>query len=250
MEQPALLSPAPGWWIIHDPAADGEIAADWFDPQRWQGRMQPLDSGGRAPPHLVQTPLGPAVWRHYHRGGLIARLSSDGYLWNGLTRSRPWREFQVLQRLYGHGLSVPRPLAAQVRRRGGVYRGDLMTAWLADSESLARRWQEQRMVQADWEAVGTAIGRLHAQACDHADLNAHNVLFDPTGQVWIIDFDRACFRPAAGAWCERNLARLQRSLSKLHGPPAASDWELLCAARARACSNDEVPNDQFPPARH
>jgi 3-deoxy-D-manno-octulosonic acid kinase len=222
-----LVTPAAGWWIIHDPALKGEIGADWFDPQHWQGRIQRLDSAGRAPPHRIETPLGPAVWRHYHRGGLIARLSSDRYLWNGLTRSRPWCEFEVLRQLHEQGLRVPRPLAAQIRRSGWFYRGDLMTAWVIDSESLARRWQEQRMNAADWVAVGQAIGRLHAHCCDHADLNAHNLLFDATSAVWIIDFDRARFQLAPGAWCERNLARLLRSLRKLRCTPDDADWERL-----------------------
>jgi 3-deoxy-D-manno-octulosonic acid kinase len=240
MQQPALLNPAPGWWIIHDPALEGEIGADWFDPRLWQGRMERIDSGGRAPPLKVHTPLGVAVWRHYHRGGLMARLSSDRYLWTGLRRSRPWLEFRVLQRLHGLGLRVPSPLAAQIRRSGLSYRGDLMTVWLADSESLALRWRAGRVEAQDWSALGEAIGELHAQGCDHADLNAHNLLFDPDGKVWIIDFDRACFRPPAGGWRERNLRRLLRSLRKLGGAPDDDDWRHLREAYARAVESQRA----------
>lgn len=240
MLQPALLTPASGWWIIHDPALEGEIGADWFDPQRWQGRTERIDSGGRAPPLKIRTPLGAAVWRHYHRGGLMARLSSDRYLWSGLRQSRPWREFCVLQRLHAQGLRVPRPLAAQVRRNGPCYRGDLMTAWLADSESLARRWQGDRVQPQDWTALGEAIAALHAQGCDHADLNAHNLLFDPAGQVWIIDFDRARFRAPSAGWRERNLRRLLRSLHKLRGAPDDTDWRRLREVYARALESQPV----------
>jgi 3-deoxy-D-manno-octulosonic acid kinase len=52
---------------------------------------------------------------------------------------------------------------------------------------------------------------------DHADLNAHNILFDASGQGWMIDFDRSHLRIPATAWREANLQRLQRSLRKLAG---------------------------------
>ena len=59
--------------------------------------------------------------------------------------------------------------------------------------------------------VGAAVRRLHAEGVWHADLNAHNVLVDRDGRIWIIDFDRARLRPA-GSWAAANLARLQQGV--------------------------------------
>ena len=76
---------------------------------------------------------------------------------------------------------------------------------------------------APWEAAGQLIARFHRAGLDHADLNAHNILFDGQGRGWFIDLDRrACaFPPPPGA--KRNLARLHRSLRKLRGTRSVED---------------------------
>jgi 3-deoxy-D-manno-octulosonic acid kinase len=61
------------------------------------------------------------------------------------------------------------------------------------------------------------VARFHRAGLDHADFNAHNILFDATGHGWLIDFDRGRIRIPETRWRERNLARLQRSLLKLRG---------------------------------
>ena len=75
----------------------------------------------------------------------------------------------------------------------------------------------ERGADAPWEETGRLIARFHRAGLDHADLNAHNILFDVTGQGWMIDFDRCRLRIPDTAWRERNLARLKRSLLKLRG---------------------------------
>lgn len=61
------------------------------------------------------------------------------------------------------------------------------------------------------------IARIHRAGLDHADLNAHNLLFEDSGRGWVIDLDRSQLRIPATDWREANLARLQRSLLKLRG---------------------------------
>jgi 3-deoxy-D-manno-octulosonic acid kinase len=46
-------------------------------------------------------------------------------------------------------------------------------------------------------------------------LNARNILLDAESQVFLIDFDRARFRPGERVNGEGNLNRLKRSLAKL-----------------------------------
>ncbi len=70
---------------------------------------------------------------------------------------------------------------------------------------------------APWEACGRLIARFHRAGLDHADLNAHNILFDEHGKGWLIDLDRGQIRIPATGWREANLARLSRSLLKLRG---------------------------------
>ena len=49
------------------------------------------------------------------------------------------------------------------------------------------------------------------------------MLFDATGQGWLIDFDRGRIRVPETRWRARNLARLERSLLKLRGERTEAD---------------------------
>jgi len=87
----------------------------------------------KSPSSVVQTPFSGRgeirivehaghdyVLRHYHRGGKLAGLSKDRYVWHGFDASRPWREWRLLANLFQAGLPVPRPLAARLIRRGAI----------------------------------------------------------------------------------------------------------------------------------
>ena len=78
------------------------------------------------------------------------------------------------------------------------------------------------------------IARFHRAGLDHADLNAHNILFDSNGRGWLIDFDRGVLRIPATHWRERNLKRLLRSLLKLRGERNREDVEKDFARLRRA----------------
>lgn len=179
--------------------------------------------------------------RHYRRGGMVRHVSGDRYIWLGLRRSRPWRELRALTHLAARGLPVPPPVAARVVRPHPVapwYRGDLVTGYLAGTRTLAQTLRGAPLGPSGWRAVGATLARLHAAGVDHADLNAHNLLLDDRGTVYVIDFDRARLRRASGRWCGANLARLRRSLDKLarEREPIAfepPDWGHLLAGYGR-----------------
>ena len=78
---------------------------------------------------------------------------------------------------------------------------------------------------APWEAAGRLIARFHRAGLDHADLNAHNLLFNDAGEGWMIDLDRSVLRIPATGWREKNLARLKRSMLKLRGERVAAQVE-------------------------
>ena len=77
--------------------------------------------------------------------------------------------------------------------------------------------------------MGACICRLHQAGVWHADLNAHNILVDQAGLVWIIDFDRGEWRTDYGHWRQSNMDRLQRSLRKFDTDPAVlhKAWSAL-----------------------
>ena len=75
--------------------------------------------------------------RHYRRGGAVARLSGDAYLWTGAGRTRSFAEWRLLRQLRRWDLPVPRPIAARYVRQGLAYRADLITGELTTRRTLA-----------------------------------------------------------------------------------------------------------------
>lgn len=171
-------------------------------------------AGGRGTVAFLRR--GDARWvlRHYRRGGWIARWLDDQYLWTGAERTRSFAEFRLLQQLAAWGLPVPRPVAARYERDGLFYRADLITEELPTRLTLAQALQAAPVGQEGWSAVGACVRGLHERGVRHADLNAHNLLLGPAGEVYVIDFDRGRIEPR-GSWEQGVLARLQRSLRKV-----------------------------------
>jgi len=172
---------------------------------------------------IDDTSHGPCVLRHYLRGGLVAALSRDRHLWRGAGQVRSFAEFRLLRELLRRRLPVPQPIAASYVREGATYRAAILMERLMGVQSLAD------MATADpagvpWEDTGRLVARFHREGLDHADLNAHNILYDAAGRGWLIDFDRGRMHIPATGWRSRNLARLERSLLKVRG--ARSEAEV------------------------
>ncbi|WP_395681793.1 3-deoxy-D-manno-octulosonic acid kinase [Dokdonella sp.] len=207
--------------IVFDAALGISPGPEWFDAARWAplGRV----ASGRGGVVFVDTPVGACALRHYHRGGLAARLSADAYLWSGAARTRAFREFRLLARLADSGLPVSLPVAARYVRSGFAYRGDLLTRRI-EADTLATRLSQGRLDAVLAQRVGRTIARFHAFGAWHADLNAHNILADAQDRISLIDFDRGRLRKGQLAWQQANLARLHRSLVKL-GAHRVQDFE-------------------------
>lgn len=194
----------------------------WFDAEHWLalGRVVAMGAG-RGGVVRVSHSHGDWVLRHYRRGGMVARVLGDRYLWNGAERTRGFMEFRLLTQLARRGLTVPLPIAARYRRVGVHYRADLITHYIDGARTLADHLRDGALDTTIAARVGAAIGEFHAAGVYHADLNANNILIDAQ-RVWLLDFDRGALRPPARSWQVANLARLRRSLIKLG---AARDGE-------------------------
>jgi 3-deoxy-D-manno-octulosonic-acid transferase len=205
-----------------------------FDPEFWRARGElAAVTGGRGSAWFIGSGARHWVLRHYRRGGLMARLSLDRYVWTGEARVRAFAEWRLLDALIRRGLPVPKPVAARYQRTGWVYRCDLITQRIEDATPLSAALALEALPEARWRAVGAAIARLHRAGVDHADLNAHNILIGVTGAVTVIDFDRGRLR-SPGPWSSRNLQRLRRSLAKVSRelPPGryrAQSWDWFMA---------------------
>lgn len=206
-----------------------------FTPSYWRVRDAlggPL--GGRGAAWRIQSGQLDWVLRFYLRGGLPGKLILDSYLYTGMERTRPWREWRLLEWMWTQQLPVPRPVAARVLRTGLTYRGALITETVP-GESLAARLDGNTMTEAGWRAIGKCVRRFHDAGVWHADLNANNILVSGDAEVHLIDFDRARLRAQDTAWREGNLARLRRSLGKLFPEPSQqagidAGWQALRAA--------------------
>ena len=221
--------------VIYDACRLSEVDAGSFMPDMWAAMGAHVGGApGRGTTVFVRDERGELALRHYRRGGLLGRLLADRYLWLGLSRTRPWREWQLLRRLYEMGLPVPRPVAAHCERHGIFFRADLLTERLP-GRPLAEWLAEARLMGPAWQAVGLCLRRFHDAGVYHADLNARNILLDAQQQVYVLDFDKGELRSPGGTWAQQNLARLRRSLEKFsrQQPGFAfdeADWSVMMAA--------------------
>ncbi len=196
----------------------------WFDPEAWGDRAQRVDGSGRGGAWFIDASHGPCVLRQYLRGGMVGRFNRDQHLWRGTQHVRSFVEFRLLRELLRRDLPVPQPIAASYLRRGLSYRAWILMERIPDVRSLADH-MAGAPADAPLEQTGRLIARFHRAGLDHADLNAHNILFDGVGKGWLIDLDRGALRIPETRWREQNLARLKRSLLKLRGARPEADVE-------------------------
>ncbi len=201
--------------ILFDADTAAQVDHDWFAPSYWQqqGALQ-LQAGGRGGVAMIASPLGDLVLRHYRRGGMVARVMGDRYLWTGADRTRASREFRLLGEIARRGLPGPVVVAARHVRHGLFYSGDLITRRIAGARTLAECMAAGHFDGSLAGDVGALVARFHRAGVWHADLNAHNVLI-ADGELYLIDFDRGQLRTPDVAWQQANLRRLRRSLLKL-----------------------------------
>jgi len=155
------------------------------------------------------------VLRHYCRGGFPAKFIQDKYSWMGLSKSRAIQELEMLLSMKELGLPVPTPAAARIRKKGLSYQADIVTVLIPSAKTLSAVLSSERITETDWETIGATIKKFHNHNCNHADLNAHNILLNESGEVYLIDFDKSKFNSSTNAWKIKNLERLKRSLEKL-----------------------------------
>ena len=218
--------------ILYDPSRVRKPAPELFSVDFWRARDAVREMrGGRGSVACIEADGERWVLRHYRRGGLVARIARDSYVWVGADRTRAFAEWRLLAELYRRGLPVPRPVAAQYVRRGVLYRADLITEQLVGVSTLADAITGQALSADRWQAIGRTIAAFHRHGVQHADLNAHNILVGEAS-VHLLDFDRGRIRQR-GDWEHEVIERLHRSLRKIaaeRGDVAFGErqWRWLC----------------------
>lgn len=211
-----------GGAIRFDPDRIARPDAFLFDPAAPQLQAAPVQVGGRQAAWYVAGDFGSGVLRHYHRGGFMARLSLDHYVWAGARRTRSFAEFELLDFMSRRGLAVPKPLAAIYWRYAASYRAAILVERISNVQALAKA-----LTQPHHRAVARAIFAMHNAGVWHADLNAYNILLDGRNQAWLIDFDRGRRRAVTPRLRDANLLRLRRSLIKVAGTVGLDYWNEI-----------------------
>ena len=208
--------------MLSDTRRVADAGPEVFNPAHYGERARPVDAGGRQAAWFVEGQGWQGVLRRYRRGGMIARISRDAYLWNGESRTRSFREYRLLAALRAQGLPVPAPLAAAYWRQGPIYRAAIVVERIPGVRPLA-----QALSEPLWQPVADAIVRMHRAGVWHADLNAFNILIGNDGRVWLIDFDRGTQGGLSERQRQANLDRLRRSLRKVAGEAGDRFWMRL-----------------------
>ena len=209
--------------MCYDASRVQQPSAALFDPKNQTLNAAAVSQGGRQAAWFVEGDFGRAVLRHYQRGGAIARISKDRYIWRGATATRSMAEFQILARMHALGLAVPRPIAAAYWRSGLVYRAAILIERIEPSRTLTEVVHERSHPDPCAQQVAHAIFAMHEAGFWHADLNAYNILLDHDGRAWLIDFDKAVEGAVSESQRDNNLNRLHRSLRKV-APQSADVW--------------------------
>ena len=174
--------------------------------------------GGRSPVWRAElTDVGPVILKPYYRGGIMRYLIQRTYL--GFGESRATREFKLLLRVRELGVSAPGPVAA-LTHGGMLYRAWLVTREIVGARSLAEIMTTDEEAGRDaMEQLVPQIATLVQHRVMHVDLHPGNVLIDPQGKVYILDFDKASeYRGALPKLRDHYVLRWRRAVLK-HGLP-------------------------------
>lgn len=211
--------------LRYDASRISSAGLSLFDPSTPQLKAVAVGQGGRQAAWFVEGEFGEGVLRYYRRGGLMARINADRYLWTGPSATRSFAEFDLLRSMLDQGLPVPRPIAAVYWRHGFVYRAAILVQRIPGVQPLARVLE-----QASPQAVAGAIYAMHEADVWHSDLNAYNILLDEAGHVWLIDFDKCHRQELSVERRQANLLRLRRSLDKVADAAGLLWWDELSRA--------------------
>ncbi|WP_039985639.1 3-deoxy-D-manno-octulosonic acid kinase [Vibrio owensii] len=185
-----------------------------FDASYWQKQGRVIGSAvGRGTTWFVELDSIQVALRHYRRGGLLGKLVEDSYVYLGSENSRSYQELELLRKLRGAGVNVPRPIAARMVKHTFTYKADLISEKIHNAKDLSEILKSNCIDSDLYSAIGRQIAIMHNENVNHTDLNIHNILIDEGDTVWLIDFDK-CYIQSGEKWKERNLNRLLRSFRK------------------------------------
>lgn len=169
---------------------------------------------GRTTLLRCEIPFGSALIRPYRRGGAMAKLLGDRFVFS----NRPRWEFMLHSHLWKASVPTVMPLGVMWERSGVFTRGAYATLELQTPNLLDYLRTHPEPDLAYLAECGRTIHAMHRAGVLHGDLQVKNILVTPhTGLV--LDFANAS--PYGRLFPRRDLKRLKRSFIKQGLPLAA-----------------------------
>jgi len=229
--------------IIYDDTVIDEADENLFESEYWYTQPQSkIIKKGRGEILLININGQSVVLKHYYRGGMIANVLLDKYLWTGLDSSRSFAEYRILRTMYKLDLPVPQPIAARVKKRGLFYQADLITSQIINVSSMADLLLKQRLTSQHWLDIGDCIGQFHQLGFYHDDLNIENIMIGHEGNIFLLDFDKGVHSQTDKDYSTSSFDRMKRSVMKWCSvnkqPFPGTEWEQLMVGHSLRTGQD------------
>lgn len=199
------------------PLSDDQVAllSDLF---HQPGRPASSTLGGRRSVCFARLgPIGNVAIKYYTRGGIIRYFVAERYIRWGPTRSQ--KEFELLQTARRLGINAPEPIA-YAHQGHPFYRAWLVTRAVERHQTLAQlSLADEPSARQLMTAVSSQVSALIEHGILHVDLHPGNVLVNPEGRLFLIDFDKARLYKNSRGLKDKYLRRWRRAVDKHDLPP-------------------------------
>ena len=148
---------------------------------------------GRGEVYFIDCNNNKLVLKEYNRGGLIRYFTKNKYLYLGLKRTRPFKEFLMLKKMHELELPVPRPVSIKLSISGFYYTGKIITEEVLNAVNLKKIIISKKINNQIISNIISVLRNLIQNNIFHSDLNINNILIDESLSIYIIDFDNSFF---------------------------------------------------------
>lgn len=181
-----------------------------WDLARTKGPMgETTNLTGRSPLRFIEPDM---VVRTLMHGGMFRHITGKRFL----RPDRTIRELKVSAYLGAHGIRTPEILAVRLIKEGLFYSIDVVSKFIPDSRDLLVYLEKDHTDNLELlHKSGTIIRQIHDLGVYHTDLHIKNLLMDNTGNLWVLDLDKAYQSdPLPEFMKQMNLKRFMGSVKK------------------------------------
>jgi tRNA A-37 threonylcarbamoyl transferase component Bud32 len=191
--------------LIYKPALPG-----LWDSAKTKGPMgETTTLTGRSPLRFIEPDM---VVRTIMHGGVFRHITGKRFL----SPNRTIRELKVSAYLAAHGIRTPEILAVRLIKEGLFYSIDVVSKFIPDSKDLLVHFEKGHTDNLELIKIsGLLIRQIHDLGVYHTDLHIKNLLLDSSGNLWVLDLDKAYqFALMPEFMKQMNLKRFMRSIIK------------------------------------